>query len=123
MASMKTLDLKTLGTVTGGTICAPVCAPACPPPAPELRQHQVQEGLLSPRPRRGTKAASPPGPAPTTAFDDPRRNTMKKLDLKTLGTVAGGTLGISVGVGVSVGCAPACPPAPTCGSTKSKKGC
>ena len=36
---------------------------------------------------------------------------MKKLDLKTLGTVAGGTLGISVGVGVSVGCAPACPPA------------
>ncbi|MBK3399229.1 MULTISPECIES: hypothetical protein [Methylobacterium] len=48
---------------------------------------------------------------------------MKKLDLKTLGTVAGGTLGISVGVGVSVGCAPACPPAPTCGSTKSKKGC
>ncbi|MEN3235131.1 MULTISPECIES: hypothetical protein [Methylobacterium] len=48
---------------------------------------------------------------------------MKKLDLKTLGTVAGGTLGISVGVGVSVGCDPACPPAPTCGSTKSKKGC
>ncbi|BAR47211.1 hypothetical protein Maq22A_c28525 [Methylobacterium aquaticum] len=34
MAPMKTLDLKTLGTVTGGTICAPVCAPACPPPAP-----------------------------------------------------------------------------------------
>ncbi|SFU88519.1 MULTISPECIES: hypothetical protein [unclassified Methylobacterium] len=34
---MKTLDLKTLGTIAGGTICAPVCpppAPACPPPAP-----------------------------------------------------------------------------------------
>ncbi|MGX7705886.1 hypothetical protein [Methylobacterium sp. Gmos1] len=40
---------------------------------------------------------------------------MKKLDLKTLGTVAGGTLcGVSVSVAV-------CAPAPTCGSSKSKK--
>ncbi|GJD60652.1 hypothetical protein [Methylobacterium frigidaeris] len=30
---MKTLDLKTLGTIAGGTICAP-CCPPCPPPAP-----------------------------------------------------------------------------------------
>ncbi len=43
---------------------------------------------------------------------------MKKLDTKTLGTVAGGTL--CAGISVSV-CAPACPPAPTCGSAKSKK--
>ncbi|MCF4125495.1 hypothetical protein [Methylobacterium sp. SyP6R] len=47
---------------------------------------------------------------------------MKKLDLKTLGTVAGGTLCGGISIGVSVGaCAPACPPAPTCGSSKSKK--
>ncbi|WP_280950155.1 hypothetical protein [Methylobacterium aquaticum] len=33
---MKTLDLKTLSTVAGGTICAPVCCPPAPvcPPAP-----------------------------------------------------------------------------------------
>ncbi|WP_157080811.1 hypothetical protein [Methylobacterium variabile] len=36
---MKKLDMKTLGTVAGGTICAPACppcpsAPVCPPPPP-----------------------------------------------------------------------------------------
>jgi hypothetical protein len=36
---MKKLDLATLGTVAGGTICAPACppcppAPVCPPPPP-----------------------------------------------------------------------------------------
>ncbi len=46
---------------------------------------------------------------------------MKSLDLKTLGTIAGGCC---------TPCAPACPPAPpclppapTCGSAKSKKHC
>ncbi len=42
---------------------------------------------------------------------------MKKLDAKTLGTVAGGTLCCA-----PVCCPPPCPPpAPTCGSSKSKK--
>ncbi|GJD60653.1 hypothetical protein [Methylobacterium frigidaeris] len=31
---MKKLDIATLGTVAGGTICAPCCPPPCPPPAP-----------------------------------------------------------------------------------------
>ncbi|MGF3028119.1 hypothetical protein ACQVP2_35690 [Methylobacterium aquaticum] len=43
---------------------------------------------------------------------------MKKLDAKTLATVAGGTLCAGISVGISVG---ACAPAPTCGSSKSKK--
>ena len=29
---MKKLNLATLGTVAGGTLCAPCCPPACPPP-------------------------------------------------------------------------------------------
>ncbi|UHC14788.1 hypothetical protein LRS73_19905 [Methylobacterium currus] len=45
---------------------------------------------------------------------------MKSLDLKTLGTIAGGCCT------PCTPCAPACPPAPcapapTCGSVKSKK--
>ncbi len=44
---------------------------------------------------------------------------MKKLDLATLGTVAGGTL--CAPVCCPPACPPPCPPAPTCGSAKSKK--
>ncbi|MGF3028118.1 hypothetical protein ACQVP2_35685 [Methylobacterium aquaticum] len=43
---------------------------------------------------------------------------MKKLNLATLGTVAGGCC---APVCCPPPCAPACPPAPTCGSSKSKK--
>ncbi|MGF3025431.1 hypothetical protein ACQVP2_21710 [Methylobacterium aquaticum] len=43
---------------------------------------------------------------------------MKKLNLATLATVAGGTICAPC---CPPPCAPACPPAPTCGSSKSKK--
>lgn len=50
---------------------------------------------------------------------------MKKLDLTTLNTVAGGCCApVCAPACPPAPCAPApCAPAPTCGSTKSKKHC
>ncbi len=111
---MKKLDTKTLATVAGGTLCAGVsvgvsvgCAPACPRPRP----------AAAPSPRSADRSRG----SLNQQHDIDRRDIMKKLDTKTLATVAGGTICAGVSVGVSVGCAPACPPAPTCGSSKSKK--